>query len=54
MNIYEELSKLLGTFVNKDNFEKELAILGQSGRVTQRVMLDMIILLVKAVDEARN
>jgi len=50
MNIYEELSRIFGTYLTKDNFEAELKILDQSGRVTQRGLLEVIVILCKMID----
>lgn len=54
MNIYAELSRILGTYITKDNFETELKILDQSGRVTQKGMLDILVILCKMIDETTN
>ena len=51
MNIYDKVSDILGTYITKDNFDKELSVLNKSGRITQKTMIDLIVLLIKAYDE---
>lgn len=51
MNIYDKVSDILGTYVTKDSFDKELKILNKSGRITQKTIVELVVLLIKAYDE---
>lgn len=51
MKLYEEISKILGVYVTRDTISREVKILDVSGRVTQRKMLELIMLLIKKLGE---
>jgi hypothetical protein len=47
MTIMEEVSKVFGTYLTEKTFEREIKILDTSGRITQRKMLDLLIVIIK-------
>ena len=51
MNLYEELSKILGTYVTRESLDRDLKVIDSSGAITQKKLFEIIVLLVKYVDE---
>jgi hypothetical protein len=54
MKIYEDVSKILGVYVTRDTISREVKILDVSGRVTQRKMLELIMLLIEKLGESNG
>ena len=54
MNIFEQLTKILEVYLTPKNIDEEMKILEISGRITQRKMNEVIILLCKKIDQIEN
>lgn len=53
MNIFEELSKILGLYITRDTVDREVKIIDSTGRLTQRKLLEILIMICKKLDEER-
>ncbi len=51
MNIIERIAVILGIHVTGETFEREISIQDASGRITQKVILRMLIAIIKYLYE---
>lgn len=51
MKTIEELSKILGIYLTRESMDREIKILQSSGGISQRHIIDIIIMIIKKLDD---
>jgi len=51
MIIMDEVSKILGIYIKPETLDKEIAILDRSGRISQKKMLELMVVIIKYLYE---
>lgn len=54
INIYEEISKILNTYLTRETIDRDIKLIDASGAITQKKLFDIIMALIKYVDQQSN